>query len=113
MLLNLIDNAVKFTPPGGRVDIRSRRSGNDVAISIHDSGPGVALDDQSRIFERFFRADRSRRRGVTAGTARGAGLGLPIARWIAETHGGALVLERSTSEGSTFLVSLPAEPDRA
>lgn len=113
MLLNLIDNAVKFTPPGGHVDIRSRRSGNDVAISIHDSGPGVALDDQSRIFERFFRADRSRRRGVTAGTARGAGLGLPIARWIAETHGGALVLERSTSGGSTFLVSLPAEPDRA
>lgn len=109
MLLNLVDNAVKFTPGGSRVDVRSERWQGRVAIEIRDSGQGIAVEDQPHIFERFYRGDR-RRRGTTTGAARGAGLGLPIARWIAEAHGGALVLMHSDASGSRFEVSLPAEP---
>jgi len=105
MLLNLIDNAVKFTPNGGRVVIQSQRSDQGVTIDVHDSGPGIASEDQARIFERFFRGERTRR-----GPARGAGLGLPIARWIAEAHGGSLVLLESNAQGTTFRLTLPAEP---
>jgi len=94
MLLNLIDNAVKFTPAGGRVIIRATTG----VIRVSDTGTGISADDQSRIFERFFRA---------GGASGGAGLGLPIARWIAEAHGGSLTLERSDAEGSTFRIELP------
>jgi len=111
MLLNLIDNAVKFTPDHGRVAIRSERSNGGLSISIADTGPGVPEADQCRIFERFFRGDRSRRGGASPGATRGAGLGLPIARWIAEAHGGSIVLEHSSEKGSTFRVSLATEPE--
>lgn len=94
MLLNLIDNALKFTPAGGRVVVQATAG----VIRVSDTGTGIAPEDRGRIFERFFRADR---------TTGGAGLGLPIARWIAEAHGGSLTLERSDAGGTTFRIELP------
>jgi signal transduction histidine kinase len=100
LFLNLIDNAVKFTPAGGTVTIAAALNGaGGYVINVADTGSGIAADDQPKIFERFFRADRGRG---------GAGLGLPIARWIAEAHGGRVMLERSGASGSTFAVVLPA-----
>jgi len=102
LFLNLIDNAVKFTPEGGRVSIQARQDGAHYIVQATDTGPGIPPADQSRIFERFFRGDRTRRRVA------GAGLGLSIAKWIAEAHGGNLRLERSDASGTTFTVLLPA-----
>jgi heavy metal sensor kinase len=108
MLLNLIDNALKFTPAGGRVVVRATRESGSYAIRVSDSGPGIAPDDQPRVFQRFFRADRARQpQDVASDASSGAGLGLPIAQWIAEAHGGRLTIERSDPGGTTFLVTLP------
>ena len=108
MVLNLLDNAIKHTPIGGRVILACQRSVGDYVVSITDSGTGIPVDLQPRIFERFFRVDKSRSRGEKDGG--GAGLGLSIARWIAEAHHGRLELTRSDSTGSTFTAYLPATP---
>jgi two-component system OmpR family sensor kinase len=108
MILNLLDNAIKHTPTGGRIALACQRTGGDYAVSIADSGTGIPLDLQSRIFERFFRVDKARSRGENDGG--GAGLGLSIARWIAEAHHGRLELTRSDSNGSTFTAYLSATP---
>jgi signal transduction histidine kinase len=102
LALNLVENAVKFTPKGGRVDVAVQAENGVCAIRVTDTGVGIAPADQQRIFERFFRGDRARPQN-----AGGAGLGLPIARWIAEVHGGELRLERSDAEGSVFVAVLP------
>lgn len=107
MILNLLDNAIKYTPMGGRVTVTCERSGNEYALSVTDTGPGISEDLQQRVFERFFRADRARTR--TENDGGGAGLGLSIARWIAEAHQGRLILARSESSGSTFTALLPAQ----
>lgn len=107
MILNLLDNAIKYTPPGGSICVSSSRAGGECALSIKDTGPGISGDLQPRIFERFFRADKARSHSDTNG---GAGLGLAIARWIAEAHGGRLVLAHSDSSGSTFTAFLPISP---
>jgi heavy metal sensor kinase len=105
MILNLLDNAIKYTPPGGRVRIELGRADSRYTISIADTGPGIPLDAQPHIFERFYRADKARsRNGETGGG--GAGLGLSIASWIAEMHGGRITLARSDRQGSTFVISL-------
>ena len=106
MFLNLVDNAVKFTPAGGRVEVRAESTANGFVIRVNDTGPGISSADAPRIFDRFFRGDRLRSRAT--GNDSGAGLGLPIARWIAEAHEGTLTLESSGAGGSTFVVSLPA-----
>jgi len=108
MFLNLLDNAIKYSPPGSRVELTCRRQGERYQVDISDNGPGIPTDLQSRIFERFFRADKTRSR--LEGDSGGAGLGLAIARWIAEAHRGCLELKRSDSSGSTFSVILPATP---
>ena len=105
MILNLLDNAIKYTPEGGRVAVTCRRSGEEYSLSITDTGGGVPRDLQPRIFERFFRADKARSRAENDGG--GAGLGLSISRWIAEAHQGRLELARSDSLGSTFTAFLP------
>jgi two-component system, OmpR family, sensor kinase len=105
MVLNLLDNAIKYTPEGGRVMVSCQLSCNQYALSITDTGHGIPTDLQPRIFERFFRADKSRSRAETDGG--GAGLGLSIARWIAEAHNGRLELTRSDPGGSTFTAYLP------
>ena len=105
MVLNLVDNAIKYTPEGGKVTVSCYRQGPEYAISVRDSGPGIAEDLQPRIFERFFRADTARSRSEGGGT--GAGLGLAISRWIAEAHEGRLELTCSDASGSTFSALLP------
>lgn len=106
MILNLLDNAIKYTPAGGRVTVACERSGNEYAVSVTDSGAGIPEDLQQKVFERFFRVDKARTRMENDGG--GAGLGLSIARWIAEAHHGRLILARSDSNGSTFTALLPA-----
>jgi heavy metal sensor kinase len=106
MILNLLDNAIKYTPEGGRVTVASRRVGEEYVLSITDTGGGIPADLQPRIFERFFRVDKARTRLENDGG--GAGLGLSISRWIAEAHQGRLELTRSDSIGSTFTAYFPA-----
>jgi heavy metal sensor kinase len=106
MILNLLDNAIKYTQAGGRVTVSCERSGSEYSLSVTDSGPGIPGDLHSRVFERFFRADKARTHSEDDGG--GAGLGLSIARWIAEAHHGRLILARSDSNGSTFTALLPA-----
>jgi heavy metal sensor kinase len=106
MILNLLDNAIKYTPEGGRVTVLCERSGDEYAVSVTDSGPGIPEDLRQKVFERFFRVDKARTR--TENDGGGAGLGLSIARWIAEAHHGRLILARSDSNGSTFTALLRA-----
>ncbi len=105
MLLNLLDNAIKYTPDGGQVSIHCRAENGAYLLEVEDSGTGIPADLQSRIFERFFRGDKMRSRRES--DARGAGLGLAIASWIASAHGGKIELTRSSAQGSVFTVFLP------
>jgi heavy metal sensor kinase len=100
LVLNVLQNAVQHTPSGGSVAVDIRQEPEEVSIRVTDEGPGIAPDDQRRIFDRFVQLDPARR-------GQGSGLGLPIARWIAEAHRGTLVVERSGPGGTTFRVSLP------
>jgi heavy metal sensor kinase len=107
MLMNLLDNAVRHTRAGGQVEARLGVFDGVVEVAVKDEGPGVPPEDRERIFERFVRADAARSRPG------GAGLGLPIARCIAEAHGGTLALAENGPPGSTFLVRLPAVIERS
>jgi signal transduction histidine kinase len=100
LVLNVLQNAVQHTPEGGSVAIDIERDAAAVKLRVTDTGAGIPPADEQRIFDRFVQLDPSRR-------GQGTGLGLPIARWIAEAHHGTLVLERSGAGGSTFCVSLP------
>jgi heavy metal sensor kinase len=108
MILNLLDNAIKYTPAGGRVSLACSVAPEGYQLSVTDSGPGIPAEMQSRIFERFFRIDRARSR---TGRDGGAGLGLSIARWIAEAHLGRLDLARSDATGSEFKAHIPASEE--
>ena len=105
MLLNLLDNAIKYTPEGGQISLQCRRQRDDYTLSVSDTGTGIPVELQTRIFERFFRADKARSRAE--GDSGGAGLGLSIARWIAEAHRGRLELSKSDATGTTFTAWLP------
>lgn len=107
MLLNLLDNAIKYTPDFGRVTVSCQRNGKEYAVNIADTGCGIPAELRPRIFERFFRADKARSHAENDGG--GAGLGLAISRWIAEAHHGRLELTRCDSTGSTFSAYLPAD----
>jgi two-component system, OmpR family, sensor histidine kinase BaeS len=98
---NLIDNAVKYSPAGELVEVRVTQSNGAVLVSVRDRGPGIKAADQQLIFEKFGR--------VGGGDAKpGSGLGLFIARSIAETHGGTVAVSSAPGHGSTFTVELPA-----
>jgi signal transduction histidine kinase len=99
----LLDNALKYTPEGGSVSVRAARSGRSVELTVSDTGPGIPPEEQSRIFDRFVRADSARTRA-----AGGTGLGLAIAKWIAEAHGGRIGVESAPGSGSKFVLRLPA-----
>jgi len=109
MILNLIDNAVKYTPTNGEINILCAQQDSLYTVAIRDSGEGISPELQPRVFERFFRADKVRSRSESGGG--GAGLGLTISLWIAEAHGGKLELTSSDSSGTTFTVSLPKQPE--
>lgn len=110
LTMNLLDNAVKYTPPGGKITLACARAGGEYSLSVRDTGPGIPSEARERIFERFFRLDpaRSASPNANAGERAGAGLGLAIARWIAEAHHGRLVLAQSDASGSTFAAFFPA-----
>ena len=109
VVANLVHNAIKFTPAGGRITVSAQPVGGEVVISVHDTGIGVAADDLPRIFERFYKADRARSGG-------GTGLGLAIARHVVQAHGGRIWAESLEGKGSTFSFTLrsasepPGEP---
>jgi signal transduction histidine kinase len=111
LLLNLGANALRFTPPDGIVEVSCAVTANEARIQVRDTGAGIAPEDQPRIFDRFYTADRGRARDVQSG---GAGLGLSIAKSIAEAHGGSISVQSEFGKGSTFTVRLPlAAPDAA
>ena len=112
LIVNLVENAIKYTASGGMVNVRTTATDRSVCIEVQDSGTGVPAGLHEKIFERFVRADPTRGASQQAGTnGSGAGLGLPIARWIAEAHGGRIWLERSDPSGSLFRAILPREAD--
>jgi signal transduction histidine kinase len=108
-LLNiLLDNAVKYTPAPGRIDISLDQKADKAVLTVADSGIGIAEDDQPRIFERFYRADKARSRELG-----GAGLGLAIAYWIVQQHHGSIGVRSAPGKGSTFVVELPLQATAA
>lgn len=105
LLANLLDNAIKFTPDGGTITVSLRREPCDAIIEVADTGIGISAEDQQRVFDRFFQADTSRVRAV--GNNEGVGLGLSIAKWVADAHGGEINVFSTPGEGTTFTVRLP------
>ena len=104
LLIVLLDNAVKYTPAGGKVRISVNHEAQRAVVEVRDSGVGINEADLPHIFERFYRSDKSRSRD-----SGGAGLGLSIAKWIVEAHRGAIQVESQPERGSTFRVLLPKE----
>lgn len=107
-LVNLVDNAIKYSPQNTRVTIASGSSAGQAFLRVQDEGPGIGAADQPRVFDRFFRADRRRSREMG-----GTGLGLSIVKLIAEAHGGSVHLESSEGRGCAFTLHLPLEPSAA
>jgi two-component system OmpR family sensor kinase len=105
VLTNLVDNAVKYTAPGGAVRVRVWSDADSVGVSAHDTGPGIAPEALLRVFDRFFRVDTARSRGLG-----GSGLGLAICKEIAQAHGGRIWVESEPGVGSTFTLTLPRRP---
>ncbi len=106
VLINLIHNAIKFTPSGGKLYLRAWREKNTVYVCLKDTGIGIPEDEQSRLFERFYKSDKARR-------SEGTGLGLAIAQNIVRLHGGNISVTSSPGEGSEFTFSLPMKRKKA
>jgi len=102
ILLNLLTNAVKFTPDGGRIDVRARRDAENVTVGVHDTGIGIAPEDQEAVFEEFRQVGRS-----YTSKQEGTGLGLTLTRKFVELHGGRIWLESEPGKGSTFTFTIP------
>jgi signal transduction histidine kinase len=100
---NLVDNAVKYTPRGGRVRIEGRMTTDGVAVSVHDTGLGIPASEQPRVWDRLYRGDQSR-------STRGLGLGLSLVRAIVQAHGGTVEVRSEPGAGSTFTIQLPSQP---
>jgi signal transduction histidine kinase len=103
LLDNLISNAVKFTPPGGTVEVAAGTSSDGVWIEVRDTGIGIDESDQERLFNKFFRTG-----AATKASIQGTGLGLAISKAIVEAHGGSIQVESAEGEGTTFRVELPS-----
>jgi signal transduction histidine kinase len=109
LLLNLVTNAIKYTPRGGSVELAVvRRSGDEVSITVRDTGIGISTADLPHVFDRFWRADRARSRASERG---GFGLGLAISQWIVQAHGGTIAVQSRLGRGSIFTVILPTAAD--
>lgn len=101
-LINLIDNAVKYSPSGGEIEVRIRVIGKDLLIEVQDSGPGISAEHADKVFQRFYRVDRARTRAEG-----GTGLGLSIVEWAVSANGGSVELNRGPGPGCTFTIRLP------
>jgi signal transduction histidine kinase len=117
LFLNLVTNAIKYTPRGGHVEFSlTRRPHDEVALNVRDTGIGISASDLPHVFERFWRADRVRSRRVASDDSSwaldrgGFGLGLSIAQWIVQAHGGTLTVQSRLGRGSMFSVVLPTAP---
>ena len=104
LLLNLVSNAIKFTPDGGQIGLALRHTGNDAILQVTDTGVGIEPEDLTHVFDRFYQADTSRTRITNTG---GAGLGLSIAKWIVEAHGGTIEVKSTPNVQTVFTVKLP------
>jgi two-component system phosphate regulon sensor histidine kinase PhoR len=104
ILLNLIENAIKYTPEGGRVEIAAALRGGAVELTVADTGPGIAAEHLPRLFERFYRVDNARSRELG-----GTGLGLSIVKHLSLANGGDVRVESRVGGGSRFIVSLPRQ----
>jgi signal transduction histidine kinase len=105
---NLVDNAIKYTPSGGKVTLSAALTGNEVEVRVADTGPGIPTEVRERIFERFFQVDKARQ----GGSGRGVGLGLAIARELVLAQGGTIQVFSTPGEGSSFVVKIPvAKPE--
>jgi two-component system, OmpR family, phosphate regulon sensor histidine kinase PhoR len=102
ILLNLLDNAIRYSSPGGRIQVHAATSGTEMVISVSDTGIGIPKADQDRVFERFYRTDAARSR-----ESGGTGLGLSITKHLVEAHGGRIQVESEVGRGSTFFICLP------
>ncbi len=102
-LANLVENALRYTPPGGEVVLRTEAVPGGVCVKVSDTGPGIAEADVPRVFERFYRGDASRNRA-----SGGSGLGLAIVKSVVEAHGGSVGVETAKGRGTTFSFVLPA-----
>jgi two-component system phosphate regulon sensor histidine kinase PhoR len=102
VLINLIQNAIKFTPAGGSIVVRAESHGATLRIDVVDTGVGIHEDELPRVFERFYKSDRARR-------SSGTGLGLAIAKHIVLAHGGQIGVQSVLGRGSTFTIRLPAD----
>ncbi|MBL8103235.1 MAG: HAMP domain-containing histidine kinase [Anaerolineales bacterium] len=102
VFLNLVSNAIQYTPPGGEIFLSIRKLGDQARIIVRDTGPGIPAEDLPHIFDRFYRAEKSR----TRSKASGFGLGLSIAHWIVERHGGQIKVESKEGKGTTFVIWL-------
>jgi signal transduction histidine kinase len=103
ILLNLLSNAVKFTPDGGSIEVKASRDGEDVAVAVHDTGIGIAPEDQETVFEEFRQVGRN-----YTNKQEGTGLGLALTRKFVELHGGRIWLTSEPGKGSTFTFTIPA-----
>jgi two-component system phosphate regulon sensor histidine kinase PhoR len=104
VLQNLLDNAIQYTSQGGHIRVTADAGDRDAVVTVADTGIGIPLADQERIFERFYRVDAARSR-----EAGGTGLGLSIAKHIVEAHGGRLWVESTVGQGSRFSFSIPLD----
>jgi signal transduction histidine kinase len=105
VILNLLDNAIKYSDAGARVDVRIREDLSSLTVEVKDTGVGIPEEDLGQLFERFYRVDKDRSRATG-----GSGLGLAISRQIIEMHGGEIYVESEVGAGSTFRVRLPKTP---
>jgi len=106
-LVNILHNAVKYSPEKATIAMRVRGDGSRVVVEIQDRGPGIPAEDQQKVFDRFYRVDKARWR-----ESGGAGLGLSIAKWAVEAHGGSIGLQSEDNQGCTFWISLPILVDQ-
>jgi two-component system sensor histidine kinase KdpD len=100
VLINLLENAIKYTRTGGRISVAARKTGEDLAVSVSDNGPGIPAGEQKAIFGKFARIHRE-------GHPKGLGLGLAFCRLAVEAHGGKIWVESEQGKGSTFFFTLP------
>jgi signal transduction histidine kinase len=108
MIRNLIDNAIRYTPSAGTITLDVHREGSDAVVEVNDSGVGIPLEAQARIFERFYRVDRARSRDMG-----GTGLGLAIVKHVVELHGGNISLDSELGRGTRFTIRIPGSTKQA